>query len=768
MLKAKCSIKIFLPILLLFFLYSCSTTKVIPEGESRLKSNVIKIENSKEYNASNLEPYLKQKPNSYFIFGWNPFLNVYNWGNDKNNGWDNFVKKIGQEPVIFDKDLISSSLSNMDNHLIYKGYYNSIIKDSIVTKKKKTTVFYNVELGNRYIIDSIRYTVKDSSLAELFYADSSNFTIQKGGVLSEDLLNAESERIAKLFRDNGYFGFSKNCFFFEADTNNTNFTADLDIRLEDYSRNESPTDAKKHRVFYIRDVNISTIRNLTYNQEKKVNNATTITDTVLYKGLNIINVGKDILNDNVLARKNLVEPGAKYSESIINDTYSRYANMRFFSSVNIQMNEVDSTSVDCNIRLTTSELQGYKINLEASSNSSGLFGIAPSLSYYHKNLFRGGELFNLSFMGDFQFMFNDDISSTEFGISSGLSIPNFLLLNDIFVSNQNIPRTEFNLSYNYQERPEYTRNIISGSAGYTWNVRDKFYYKIYPIQVSIVKLYDLSEEFYDALTDPYLIYSYQDHFDLGTSMSFYYTTDPATMPTKSYFKLNWGLDISGNSLSLFNSAMAKNENGERVIWGSPYSQYVKSEASVVYTWMLGKNNNQSIATRFLAGAGTGYGNSVTLPFEKLFWAGGAYSLRAWQAKTVGPGFSELDSAFTIPNQTGDMRLEANLEYRFPLFWNFEGAVFVDAGNVWTLDRDYDSSDEDIEDLSYDGEFHWNSFYKSIAADWGVGVRLNLGFALLRVDMGMKLFDPSQNLWITPGNWLKGSNYAIQFGVGYPF
>ena len=767
MLKAKCSIKTILPILILFLIFSCSTTKVISEGESRLKSNVIKIENSKEFNASNLEPYLKQRPNTYFIFGWNPFLNVYNWSNGKDNGWNNFVKKIGQEPVVFDKDLISSSLSNMNNHLVYEGYYNSIIKDSVKTVNKKSTVFYNVKLGNRYTVDSVNYTIRDSSLADLFYADSLNHTIKKGKILSENLLNLESERIAQLFRNNGYFGFSKNCFFFEADTNSSNFTANLDIRLEDYSRNESPAEAKRHRVFNIRDVNISTVRNFTYTQEKEIYNYLTA-DTLLYNGLNIINVGRSIVRDKVLARMNMVEPGSTYNEQIINDTYNRYANMRFFSSVNIQMDEVDSTAVDCNIKLTTSKLQGYNLSLEASSTSSGLFGVAPSLSYYHKNLFRGGELFNVSFRGDFQFMFNNNISSNEFGVSSGLSIPNFLLLNDKLIRIQNMSRTELNLSYNFQKRPEYTRNIISASAGYTWNVKDKFYYKVYPVQVSIVKLDNLSKEFYDGLTDPFLLYSYQDHFDLGTTMSFYYTTDASMFPTKSYFKLNWINDISGNLLSLFNSTMKLNENGQREVWGSPYSQYFKTEANVVYTWIFGKKGNNSIATRFLAGVGTGYGNSKALPFEKLFWAGGAYSLRAWQARTVGPGSAQRDSSFTIPNQTGDMRLEANLEYRFPLFWNFDGALFLDAGNVWTLKRDYKSIDSDIEDLNLNGRFHWNNFYKNIATDWGVGVRLNLGFALLRLDMGMKLYDPSQGIWIAPNSWLKGSNYALQFGVGYPF
>ena len=469
---------------------------------------------------------------------------------------------------------------------------------------------------------------------------------------------------------------------------------------------------------------------------------------------------------------NYVLPDSLYNEQQVADTYTRLSNLNLFSSVNIQMDQVDSNTVNCNMKLTASELQGYKLGLESSINSSGLLGISPSISYYHKNLFKGAELFSINLMGDFQFGFNSSKRATEFGASTSLSTPNFLLLPDRIFKSTNIPRTEFSLSYNYQERPEYTRNIISGSYSYVWSSRDKFFYKVSPIQASIVKIYNMEEGFYESLRDPFLINSYRDHFDLGMSTNFYYTTDSSPQPAHSYFYLRWQNDLSGNLLSLFNSAMPVNEYGERLIWDSPYSQYYKTEASVVYTWKFGKKENHSIAARFLAGVGIGYGNSVTLPFEKLFWAGGAYSLRAWQARTVGPGYAKEDTTFTIPNQTGDMRLEANIEYRFPLFWNFEGAVFAEAGNVWNIKKDYSAKGSDGDDelvtRSEEGLFEFDTFYRHIATDWGVGLRLNLGFVLLRLDMGMKVYDPAENDWKGPRSWLRKGNYGVQFGVGYPF
>jgi outer membrane protein assembly factor BamA len=206
--------------------------------------------------------------------------------------------------------------------------------------------------------------------------------------------------------------------------------------------------------------------------------------------------------------------------------------------------------------------------------------------------------------------------------------------------------------------------------------------------------------------------------------------------------------------------MEKDSNGSGMIWKTPFSQFVRAELTLGRTWVFGKNSNQSVATRFLAGAGFAYGNSSALPFEKHFYGGGANSLRGWQARTVGPGCSPRDTTFVIPNQTGDMKLEANIEYRFNMFWKVDGAVFMDAGNVWTL-KSNENDDESV--------FNISSLGQSIAANWGAGVRLDLGFLLLRVDMGMKIHDPARSeRWVGPKKWFRNDGFALHFGVGYPF
>lgn len=713
--------------------FSCSTTRVLQDGEYRLASNEINILNDKKFNESKLTPYLKQKPNSYFIFGWNPFLNIYNWSNGKGKGWDRFVQKIGVAPVVYDPDMVESSIENITNHLQYLGYYNSKVTGTVDVKKRKVSVRYDVTLGNRYRISDIRYSVPEGELSEQFYLDTASVTIHPGDWLSEAALEAETVRSSRVLRNRGFYGFSKNYYFFEADTLASPGEASLEMRINEYTRNETARDAVPFRKYYIDSVTFLLPKSLKFNHR-------------------------------VLQDLNTIIPGNLYSETEVNKTYSRLSALRVFNSVNIEMTEKDTNLVDCNISLTQSKLQGFKLNLEASSNSSGLFGVSPQLSYYHKNIFRNGEWLNLSFMGNFQFKFNDDVRSNEFGVSAGLSLPKFLLLPYSLFKGPTVPRTDISLTYNYQSRPEYTRNIISTSYGYNGSIGGRFFYQYYPLQLNIVKLFDLDAAFYESLAkDPFMRNAYQNHFDIGSGLQLYYTTDSDVNPKGSFFYSRLQFDIAGNLLSAFKPLMKRDESGAGIIWETPFSQYVRAELTIGKTWKFGRRDGQAVATRFIAGAGYAYGNSTALPFEKHFYSGGSNSLRGWAARSVGPGLSPMDSSFIIPNQTGDMKLEANLEYRFRLFWKIAGAAFIDAGNVWTLREDSTGNHEQSSKISAD------NFGQSIAANWGAGLRLDLDFLVLRIDMGVKVHDPArEQKWVAPADWFRRDGFALHFGVGYPF
>lgn len=723
---------IFIMAITVMSIISCSTTRVLQDDQFRLAKNKIKIENDRKFNPNLLQPYLKQKPNSYFIFGWNPFLNVYNWQNGKGKGWDKLVKKIGVAPVIYDAEQVENSILNLENHLNYLGYYDSHVESNILVKRRKVNVTYNVTLGKRYPIKEITYTLPQrGEFTTDFLKDTASMSVKVGDYLSESALEAETERSSVEMRNRGFYNFNKNYYFFEADTLTCPDSAILHLTINEYTRNESPKEAEPIRRFFFRDVSIS--------YPKTVN-----------------------IKEKVLRNLNTIVPGDPYSSTLVNTTYNRLSALRIFSSVNIGMTQVDTNLVDCSISLSQSKVQGFKVNLEGSTNSSGLFGVSPQLSYYHKNIFRGGEWLNLSFMGNFQFKFNDDIRSNEFGVGAGLSFPRFFPLPYKYFKGS-VPRTDINISYNYQDRPEYTRNIISTSYGYTGSLKGKFFYQAYPIQMNIVHLVNLDPNFYNTLAnDPFLRNAYQDHFDLGSGLSLYYTTNAESVPKESFFYSRMQFDIAGNLLSAFNQLMKQDANGARVIWNTPYSQYVRGELTLGRTWIFGRKGGQAIATRLLAGAGYAYGNSSALPFEKHFYGGGSNSLRGWQARTVGPGLSPRDTSFVIPNQTGDMKLEANIEYRFNMFWKVAGAVFVDAGNIWTLK---DDGTENGRKSMLTGD----TFGKSIAANWGVGLRLDFSFLILRLDLGLKVHDPArEQRWVGPDQWFKRDGYALHFGVGYPF
>lgn len=721
--------KRFLTLVLLLAAASCSTTRSLSEGESRLVENKVVILNDKNYVASELTPYIKQKPNGYFIGHFNPFLCVYNWRNGKGKGWDKFCEKLGQAPVVFDSTLVGPSVKGIISHLEYMGYYDSEVDAHTTINDKKAFVQYDVKLGKQYPLDKILYAVEDSTLNAQMNADSASFTISRGDPLSENALEIESERLAQLFRDNGYWGFTKNYFFYYADTTKNRPFADLTVLIEDYTRNETPEAARPHIRYNIGKVRI-----------------------VPQDGLKV----RQKFLDNI----NRIKPGSPYSEKDITNTYERYSSVPLFSSVNMQLNESDSATVDCTIMLSPSKIQSVKFNLEGYFNSAGLIGVAPSLNYTHKNIFGGGEIWNLGLQGNFQFKLKEPVSSNEFTVNTSLSIPQFWLLpHRIF--NTKIPRTEIKLAYNFNDRPEYLRHMSTAQYGYSWNTKEnRLSFQLFPIWVNLVKAKIIDEEFYKKL-DPFLLQSFISHIDLGAKFDVYYTTSNQINPDHTYFYLRGNVATSGNLVGALDAIGGyKSPAGQRCLFGIPYDQFVRAEVSAVQTWRFGRFDDFALAARIHMGAGVVYGNSFYLPEEQRFYVGGVNSMRGWSARILGPGMSEIDTSYTIRNQTGDMRLEANLEFRFPIFWKLKGALFVDAGNVWNL-----PSKHYINPMS---EFNFRNFFRSSALDWGLGARLDFGLLLVRLDWGYKLYDPRAQVWYPPKHWFSKDGYALHFGIGYPF
>ena len=711
-------------LILALALAGCSTTSSLPEGEYLLRKADVKV-NDKSFNASDLSSYIVQKPNSYLL-GLNPLLSIYNWAGNSQTGFANFLRRLGTAPVVYEAGKVDESTANLAQHLNYMGYYGSQVESDVNVKGRKVYVTYYVTLGRRYTLSAIDYEIPTyGTFQEDFAADLPNTTLHTGDFLSEEALEAEANRSARHFRNRGYYGFTKSYFAFEADTLAHDGTARLKAQIRDYALEDDPSSARPHRKYTIGKVSID------YPKDLKIRH-------------------------RVLENMNLLRPGQPYSEKTINDTYTRFTNVSMLSGVNVNVTPVSEDQVDCNISLRNSGLQGFKTNLEASVNSSGLIGISPQLSYYHKNIFRGGEILNLGLKGNFQFRPSDKVSSTEVSLSTGVRFPRFIGLPNSYFKGPYIPRTDISLAFNYQNRPEYRRFVISSAFTYNGRFSERLFYQFSPIRANISRIFDISDDFFLSLLDNiYLLQVYSDNFDMGVSGMLYYTTNASTIPTTPYHYARLSVDLSGNVLSLFNPLLPV-KDGQHLIWNTPYSQYVRGELQLGKTFRFGRQDRQSLALRFLIGAGYGYGNSSFQPLDKMFYCGGSTSMRGWQARTLGPGTRKPYSEyFIIPTQIGESKMEANIEYRFPIFWKFEGAAFVDAGNIWDL------SGDEGETFSLEG----------IGLDWGLGLRVNLSFILLRLDAGFRIHDPARDAgdrWVGPNRWFTGSNIAIHFGVGYPF
>lgn len=691
-------------------LVSCSTTRVLREGQYRLDENRINVDD-RNVPPSQLYPYLRQQANTSLIFGWAPGQYIYNWSNESDKGFSGLCKKIGQAPVIFNEAYVQSSVENIKDHMAYLGYYDAEVSASVKYNGRKVSVTYDVKTGGRIRIGDVQYKLPaDKSFRDNFSLVSSSTLLRKDEFLSEDLVEKESSRALSVLHDIGYYDLSRFDFAFAADTFKVPGSARID---------------------YI--VNRDSVRRYRFG---KVD----------------ISITKDFrFNPATLQNTNIIRSGDVYNASTVSKTYSRFSSLPVFSGVNIETVPSDDGTVDCNIKLTPSKQRGVKVNLEGSFTSSGLLGISPRLSFYNKNLFRSGEWLNVDFSGDFQFQPSSGANSNEFGVSAKLSLQEALLFSS--GSGSFVPRTDIGISYNYQNRPEFNRHIFALTYGYSgqWGMISR--YQINPLQINHVLLNNISEDFRKTLDrNPLLRYSYTDHIDVGLGMNVLLSSDFSINPDVSFRSARLSLQTSGNLLSLFNSAMRENAEGQKKFLYAPYSQFIRADLTLIRNIRFGRDNDHAVAFRIIGGAAYAYGNSNSVPFEKKFYVGGADGMRGWQARTLGPGGAVMDASFQIPSQTGDVKLEADAELRLKLFWKLEAAIFAEAGNVWDIGG-------------------MREFYKDIAGDWGLGARLNLDFIILRFDFGFKVHDPARaqgHRWLGPAEWFTSNGWSFNFGVGYPF
>lgn len=772
--------RVILAFFALISLWSCSTTRHVPVGEHLVNSVTIKIEDSKEVKSSDLYNYLRQTPNHKVLGFVKLQLVTYNLsGRDTTKWYNNWLRRLGQAPVIYDQSLTDASVRQLRQAMINKGYMDAVVKVDTMRRdaKKKIDVKYTIHAGNPHYISSIGYEIADTLIAKYVYADTMRSSIRCGDLLDLNNLDAERTAITSRLRNKGYYAFNKDYITFTADTATASKAVDLTLNLHlPAAPNDSAQDgATTHRRYYIRNVIYVTdyVAGRNY-----VNNDYEASDTVEYKGLSIF-YGKDkYIKPAILDECCHIVPGGLYQSSHIDRTYGALGRLGILGFVSINLNQVavlgDDVWMDAYILLTRGKKQGVTLELEGT-NSEGDLGFGVGMTYQHRNLAKGSELLTTklraayeSISGNLDGLINDRY--TEYAAEVGITFPKFMspFLSKNFKKRMNAS-TEFAVSFNYQERPEYTRIIAGTGWKYKWANRQNTIRRTFDfIDVNYVYLPSTTINFIEQIapTNPLLRYSYEDHFIMRMGYTYYRTNKRASsmalrrsMQT-SIYTLRAAVETAGNLLYAYSKISGqKRENGAYNIFGIQYSQYVKGDFDYTYTYNFNERNTMA----FHAGLGVGvpYANSSILPFEKRFYAGGANGVRGWSVRTLGPGkYDSKNSVTDFINQCGDIRLDLSMEYRAKLFWVLESALFVDAGNVWTI-RNYENQPG--------GMFKLSSFYKEIAMAYGVGLRLDFTYFLLRFDLGMKAYNPAENQerWpLIKPKW--GRDAAFHFSVGYPF
>ncbi len=763
-----------LPFLLIFIIISaCNPTKYVPQGETLLDETRIMI-NKEGIKKADLEPYIKQKPNKR-IFGAKFYLGLYNLSNIKKDKWPHkWLREIGEEPVIFDPVSTEKSKEQIQSYITSKGFFDSHVMETVETSKQKSRVFYNIDLKTPYTIRKLIYEMEDTTIRNYFYFDSVNCLIVRGKPYDEAVLQAEKTRFERYIKDRGFYNFSGDHIYFRVDSLAGNRKVDIYYGVKKFLRVDPSNRVSlvPHSVYFVRNVYIYP----DFIPKEALEGGDTYLnsfDTTNYKGYYFISRQKkpDIKFDVILQTLYL-KPGSLYNVTNTEQTQSHLLGLKSFRLVNISYTEIPEPdgnpgsplTLDCNIQLTLLNQQSFKVELEGT-NSEGFIGGALNLIYQHKNLFHGAEQFNFKLNGSYEGLSQNDTlrSIQEYGVETSVRFPKFMLpflAKESFIKKYN-PTTTLVAAYNYQNLPFYTRTIANATFGYNWNSDIFRTHIVNPVQLNLVKLLHIDPNFEKRIdTSSYLAYSYKDVLILGGSYSYIYSNQNIKT-SRDYWFIRINAEAAGNLLGL-GSRLAKigKTEGNYQLFGQPFAQYIRADIDFRYNVIL--NDASSLVYRGFVGAGIPYGNSKAIPFEKQYFGGGANGIRAWQVRTLGPGSFAPDTRYFL-NQTADIKLEANAEYRFKLFWILEGALFLDAGNIWSFN--YDPS-------TPGSQFRFNKFYDDIAIGTGTGLRFDLNFVLLRTDMGIKLRNPAispGSKWIImnrPYNFKK--DFTLVVAIGYPF
>lgn len=682
--------------------------------------------------------------------------------------WE-WLAEIGEEPVIYDALITSKSAEQIEIYLRGKGHFNAVVTDSVVRndKRKKAKVYYTVQSGIPYTVRNIKYNITDPRLARLTRPIRGRDRVLKQGMgYDVDKFQEERERIDRNLKSNGYYAFSDEYVRFKVDSSLGTHQVDLELSIINPDRKDT-TPAQSHQTYNIRHIYVHT----DYNAKAR---NTAAYDTLVYNGVHFIYSGKFRHRPEMLLDKLFIKSGDLYRVKRGELTYSYLSSLRAYKFINISfsdaLNEDGQFVLDCNIKLTPGFRQSYAVELQGT-NTEGNLGVSGSFVYKNKNLFRGAEILQFKFSGGLETQVvasnieNDRLggifNTIELNPEISLVFPKLLVpFKPHRIVRYGDPKSTVSVGYNYQQRPDYTRSIFTAKFGYQWMQSQFARHYLNPIEVNFVDIYNESDSFIERLNslgDKLLKNTFSSHITTTTNYTYIFTNQQVNKKGNfSYFKVR--LESSGNILRgiMAIAGAKKDTNNSYRVLNIPFSQYLKYEVDYRKYWQV--SDFSQLVFRINQGIGLPLLNLGALPFESAFFGGGANGIRAWSARSLGPG--SLPDSLNLLDQFGDIKLEFNLEYRFDIYRWFKGALFADAGNVWLIKNDSDRPG---------GLFKFKDFYKEFALGAGVGLRLDFSFFIIRFDVATPFHDPGRptnNRWAVKDFQWKDVN--LNLGIGYPF
>lgn len=700
-------------IFLTVLMSACSVTKYVPDGDYLVDKVDVKTDSKrKDINTGNLKSYVRQKGNSRWFSAVKIPLATYSLSGRDSTKWINrTLKAMGEPPVLYDSLRTIQSCNDLRAELRNEGYLSADVKVKAKRKGKKIDLTYIIHPGDAYYINKVEYDIRDSVIARLLHTDNpANRKLKTGMKFNVDALDRERKRLTEIIVNKGYYRFHKEFITYRADSVAGSKNIDVTLTLHLYRTNHI---ADTLHTCY-------TIRNVTYASGDA-------DDDVIH------------LRPNVMKNNTFIESNDLYSSKDLQKTYNHFGRLQAIKYTNISFKEVpDSNMLDCDIQISTNKPSTISFQPEGT-NTAGDFGVAATLTYQNRNMFRGSEVFSIELRGAYEAIkglegyANENFE--EYSVETRLMFPRFIAP---FLSRgfrrRNTATSEVSLLYDLQNRPEYHRRVLSLAWRYKWNDtnhHDK--YQIDLLDLNYVFMPWISGKFREDYLDnansrnAILRYNYEDLFIMKFGFGFSYNN--------GLYALKANIETAGNLLNAGAGMLkfSKNELGMYKLFNIAFAQYVKGDFD--YTHNIRFDYNNALVFHFGLGIAYPYGNSNILPFEKRYFSGGANSVRGWSVRGLGPGkYTGRDGNIDFINQTGDMKVDLNMEYRAHLFWKLNGALFVDAGNIWTL-RSYEEQPG--------GVFKFSEFLKDMAVSYGWGVRFNFDYFILRFDFGMKAIDPAR-------------------------